>query len=216
MGLAGNALRPTFWDALSAEEIERRLRDAPIRGQDREPGGEGFSIGVTPKPAAVLMPLLRREGGWHLLFTRRVDGLPEHGGQVSFPGGRADSEDESPLQTALREAEEEIGLAPIAVRILGQMPPQLTITNYLVTPFVGAVPWPYPWRIATQEVSRIFTIPLEWLSRKENYQREWRALPDGSLVEVISYHPYEGEVLWGFSARLTQQLLRLLSDEAEA
>lgn len=99
-----------------------------------------------PKPAAVLLPLLWVEDGWNLLFTRRTTGLQEHSGQVAFPGGRMDPDDCCVEETALREAQEEIGLAPKDVQLLGRLKETLTISNYLVTPLVGAIPWPYPLR----------------------------------------------------------------------
>ena len=90
----------------------------------------------------MLIPFLRIEQAWHLLFTRRNSALPEHSGQVAFPGGRADPDDPDLETTALREAYEEIGLLPADVRILGRLYDFLTITNYLVTPIVGVIPWP--------------------------------------------------------------------------
>ena len=111
-----------------------------------------------PKPAAVLMPLLRQDSAWHILLTRRRDDLPEHSGQVAFPGGRADEGDATPEDTALRESREEIGLQPQDVVLLGRLQNYLTITNYLVTPVVGIIPWPYPLKLEAQEVSRAFTM----------------------------------------------------------
>jgi len=170
----------------------------------------GFLPG-SPRPAAVLIPLLRKEDGWHLLFTRRNADLPEHSGQVAFPGGRADAEDASPEVTALREAQEEIGLDPADVRILGRLRDYLTITNYRVTPVVGIMPWPYPLRLASQEVSRAFTIPLIWLADPSNHEVRQRALPPPyAPVPVIYFHSYDGEILWGASARFTLNLLDTL------
>lgn len=162
-----------------------------------------------PRPAAVLIPVLPREGEWHILYTRRNATLAEHSGQVAFPGGRSDPEDDSPEATALREAWEEIGLEPEDVRILGRLPEFLTITNYQVTPVVGAIPWPYELRVQPAEVSRAFTIPVRWLADPQNYEERKRKLPHPiGKVEVIFYKPYDGEVLWGASARFTQVLLR--------
>jgi 8-oxo-dGTP pyrophosphatase MutT (NUDIX family) len=164
------------------------------------------------RPAAVLLPLLRAEGGWQLLFTRRTDGLAEHSGQVAFPGGSTDPEDASSEHTALREAQEEIGLEPADVRILGRLRQSITITRYLVTPVVGVIPWPYPLRLAHYEVGRAFTIPLDWLADPANREQRLRTLsPDLPPVPVIYYRPYDGEVLWGASARFTINLLEALN-----
>ena len=164
-----------------------------------------------PRPAAVLIPFLRKTDGWHLLFTRRTAELQEHSGQVAFPGGRMDALDESPIDTALREAHEEIGLAPNDVKILGLLNNYLTITNYLVTPVVGVMPWPYVLRTSPHEVSRIFTIPLTWLADTRNHEVRQRSIPGlDKTFPVVYFQPYEGEILWGASARFTLGLLEAL------
>jgi 8-oxo-dGTP pyrophosphatase MutT (NUDIX family) len=164
-----------------------------------------------PKPAAVLIPLLTIENDWHILYTRRNDDLPEHSGQVAFPGGRADPSDTSPEDTALREANEEIGVASSDVEILGRLPNYLTITNYQVAPVVGKIPWPYPFILEKEEVSRVFTIPFTWLSDSTHYEERCRVLSAHfTPITVIYYKPYNGEVLWGASARMTLMLLNIL------
>jgi 8-oxo-dGTP pyrophosphatase MutT (NUDIX family) len=165
-----------------------------------------------PKPAAVLIPLLREGAAWQILFTRRNDDLPEHSGQVAFPGGRTDAGDTSPEGTALREAWEEIGLQPEDVHILGRLKNYLTITNYLVTPIVGIIPWPYALQLEIREVSRTFTIPLDWLMNPNNHEERLRLLPEPNPpVKVIYFKLYDGELLWGASARLTLALIRALT-----
>ncbi len=170
-----------------------------------------------PRPAAVLIPFLKREDSWHLLYTRRNPGLAEHSGQVSFPGGRMDSNDYSAEQTALREAREEIGLEANDVHLLGKLRQFLTITNYLVTPVVGVMPWPYDLRLSREEVSRAFTIPLAWLADPANYEEKLRILPPPfSPIPVVFFKPYDGEVLWGASARITLHLLDSLQQNGTA
>ena len=201
---------------LSEKEISRLLnageKDVSAKHFTSEfPYPPEFLTGP-PRPAAVLIPFLRKEDQWHLLYTRRNASLVEHSGQVAFPGGRADQDDSGPVSTALREAREEIGLQPEDVRILGALDEFLTITNYLVTPVVGVIPWPYNLRLSPIEVSRAFTIPLEWLADPNNYEEKQRSVPrmHGS-VTVIYYNPYDGEVLWGATARFTLTLLKKLN-----
>ena len=155
--------------------------------------------------------------GWHLLLTRRSDHLAEHRGQVAFPGGRSDPGDPSPEATALREAEEEIGLKPADVQILGCLNNVLTITNYCITPVIGVIPWPYPIRLEQNEVSRVFTIPLNWLAAPGHHELRQRTFPPpystslgSESFPVIYFHPYDNEVLWGVSAKITMDLLKAL------
>jgi len=165
------------------------------------------------RPAAVLIPLLIKEGSWHILYIRRTaNNQDPHSGQVAFPGGASDDGDPDLYATALRESYEEIGLLPTDVRIQGQLVDFVTVTSYKVKPVVGVIPWPYPLVLQSNEVSRAFTIPLEWLADPANYEIRERALPDpfGS-IQVIYYNQYDGETLWGASARFTLELIHLLS-----
>ncbi len=162
------------------------------------------------RPAAVLVPLLFDEGKWSLLLTRRTETLNSHKGQVAFPGGAADPEDDSPAATALREAFEEIGLQPQDARVLGYLTERPTISHFLVTPVVAQVPWPYPYRLSPAEVSRIFTVPLDWLAVTANYEYRPRTNPNGYYDRVLHYHLYDGEILWGASARIALDLLNAL------
>ena len=161
--------------------------------------------------AAVLIPLAKVGGEWHLLFTRRTDFVDHHKGQVSFPGGRTDPDDESSEATALRESFEEIGVRPEDVQVLGALGEYLTVSNYLVTPIVGIIPWPYTFKVHTPEVERVFTIPLEWLSDPLHRQEMVRKETGRSF---ITYLPYDGELLWGVTARITVNFLTALGLEA--
>jgi 8-oxo-dGTP pyrophosphatase MutT (NUDIX family) len=176
-----------------------------------------------PRPAAVLIPLflanLSDEGklGWQVLLTRRTNSVAEHQGQVAYPGGRADPTDISPETTALREAWEEIGLNPAQVRILGRMQSLHTISNYLVTPIVAVIPWPFPVQLEETEVSRVFSIPLDWLADPQNHEVRNRSIPDSYAIflhskfyPVIYFQPYQDELLWGVSAEITLQLINIL------
>ncbi|MEJ5240288.1 MAG: CoA pyrophosphatase [Anaerolineales bacterium] len=187
---------------LEVEEIVRRLREnvAHIQPGDEIHPTEGV------KCAAVLVPLLKEQGEWHLLFTRRTEHVESHKGQVSFPGGACDAGETTPEETALREAAEEIGLDPRRVRVLGRLPPMITVTHFRVTPVVGTIEWPVVLKVSTIEVARVFTIPLAWLADPQNRWEFHR--PDRGTL--IAYHPYDGELLWGATARMTLMLLEAL------
>jgi 8-oxo-dGTP pyrophosphatase MutT (NUDIX family) len=166
---------------------------------------------VTLKCAAVLIPLLWWEDGWQVLFTRRTEKVEHHKGQVSFPGGGCNPDEITPEATALREAWEEIGLKPEDVRVLGRLNDYLTITHYRVTPVIGVIPWPYRFRLEEAEVERLFTIPLPWLADRLNWD-EQPITPDGVQrpFSIVSYHQYDGEILWGATARITHNFLGVL------
>jgi 8-oxo-dGTP pyrophosphatase MutT (NUDIX family) len=173
---------------------------------------DGFSeIDLTEetrlKCAAVLIPLVWYDEEWHLLFTRRTDTVESHKGQVSFPGGACDEGETTPEQTALREADEEIGLNPDDVRVLGRLSNLITITYFRVTPVIGVVKWPNVFRVGEHEVARIFTIPVMWLANPSN---RWQFEMPGRARSLIAYHPYDGELLWGATARMTADFLKVL------
>jgi 8-oxo-dGTP pyrophosphatase MutT (NUDIX family) len=192
--------------------VSRSLREAYQTGVIASLDGHaGMYANVSLQCAAVLVPLLRRGGAWHLLYTRRTESVEHHKGQVSFPGGGCDADEETAETTALREAQEEIGLAPGNVRLLGRLNDVLTITRYRVTPVVGVVPYPYEFQLEPAEVGRAFTIPLAWLARRENWDEQLLS-PAGTPrpFPVITYHPFDGEILWGASARITQNFLSVL------
>lgn len=163
------------------------------------------------RPASVLIPLLCREGGWHILYTRRTETLTSHKGQVSFPGGAADPGDPSPEMTALREAHEEVGLQAADVKLLGTLGRRPTISQFLVTPVVARIPWPYNFRLSVDEVGRVFTIPLAWLADSSHREERPHTVPGGYYEKVIYYEPYDGEILWGATARITVDLLEVLT-----
>jgi 8-oxo-dGTP pyrophosphatase MutT (NUDIX family) len=206
---------------LSESDIAARLAD--IASQIHPPGNPlrqslpAQMLRGRPKPASVLVPFLQVDGGWNILFTRRTDTLVEHSGQVAFPGGRAEPEDATLEDTALRETREEIGLDPASVRVLGRLDSFVTITNYILTPVVGCIPWPFPIRLEENEVKRVFTIPLAWLADPANHEIRPRPLPPPfPSISVIYFHPYDGETLWGVSAQITLNLIKLLLGEQQA
>ena len=180
--------------------------------EDKNEGGEIFNESENlkyeeTKCAAVLIPLIHFGDEWHLLYTRRGDKVETHKGQVSFPGGACNPGEETPEQTALRETEEEIGINPQDVHILGRLAAMITITSFRVTPVVGLVPWPYAFRVENAEVARVFTMPLAWLADKSN---RWEFNLPGRKFGLIVYHPHDGELLWGATALMTDNFLKTL------
>lgn len=199
-------------ERLSPEQIRQRIVHRPPRAY-----GEAYPAGffpAPPAPAAVLMPLFRHQDGWRLLFIRRADSASDrHAGQVAFPGGRLESADGGPVVAALREAREEIGLDPSEVCVLGSLGAYRTVTNFVVTPVVGIIPWPLALTPAITEVSRIFSIPLSWLGRADSHRLCARTLgPAGTPIPVVYFEPYDGEILWGVSARITLGLIEALGE----
>lgn len=156
-------------------------------------------------PAGVLVPLFVQEEELRVMFTQRTLLVKDHRGQIAFPGGVRDPEDPNLLATALRETEEEIGLAPEAVEVLGTLPPVATITGYHITPFVGLIPYPYDFRPSPQEVERLLALAVADFYAPER----WRAGPytfQGRTTRVC-YWQNGQEVVWGATARILLNLL---------
>jgi 8-oxo-dGTP pyrophosphatase MutT (NUDIX family) len=164
-----------------------------------------------PRPAAVLVPMLRQDDEWHLLYILRAMHEGDmHSGQVAFPGGRWDPGETQAEQAALREANEETGLAADAVRLLGNLEDFITISSYRVTPVVGMIPWPVELQPQPGEVQRIFTIPLAWLADPANREERERIAPGGQRLKVVYFTKYDQELLWGVTARITLNFLQAL------
>lgn len=197
-------------NTISEENIRQRLNKNTILDQGYEDYHPPGLITGESRPAAVLIPFIPMRDDWHILYIRRTHNLNDrHSGQVAFPGGRLEPGDNDPIDTALREAHEEIGVSPKDVRILGRLRGMLTITNFVVNPVVGKIPWPYELELQESEVSRAFSIPLSWLTDKRNRRIETRNIGDAAFP-VIYFNKYDQEVLWGASARITLQLLEAL------
>ncbi len=158
----------------------------------------------------MLIPLLCEGERWHLLFIRRTETVQDHKGQVSFPGGAYEAEDASMEATALRETWEEVGIPPAEINLLGTMPVFSTISSFAITPVVGQIPWPYPLKLEPAEVSRVFTIPIEWLADPVHWSEKPYVRPNGRQEKVIFFELYDGELLWGITARITLDFLKLL------
>jgi 8-oxo-dGTP pyrophosphatase MutT (NUDIX family) len=168
--------------------------------------------------ASVLIPLLDRPTGVTVLLTHRAAHLSDHAGQISFPGGRAEASDRDAIETALREADEEIGLDARCVSVLGTLPAYTTVTRYVVTPVVGVVSPGFSLRIDPSEVSEVFEVPLAFLMSPVNHRRH--AVGDGPLSRQIFSMPWvdagadgapRSHFIWGATAAMLRNLYRFLS-----
>ena len=159
--------------------------------------------------AAVLVPVVDHPSGLTVIFTKRTSHLKAHSGQVSFPGGRAEPEDPTPEFTALREAQEEIGLAMERVEVLARMPEYLTRTGFRVTPVVGLLTPPLDLTPDPNEVEEVFEVPLAFLLDPSNHRRETREL-QGRTVGFYTMD-YGGRTIWGATAGMIVNLYRYLA-----
>ena len=171
-----------------------------------------------PSPAAVLVPLVQRADGLHVLLTRRTDHLRDHAGQISFPGGRSEPEDGGPAATALREAEEEVGLRSSHIQVIGQMPAYTTITRFVVTPVVALVQPPFVLQLDSFEVAEAFEVPLPYLMNPANHWRHLFSF-DGGQRQFLSM-PWQGPgadgvvreyFIWGATAAMLRNLYHFLA-----
>ena len=189
-------------------ELRARLQRAPsayaVYGDDGTEGREAAST-----PAAVLIPLIVHPGELTVLFTQRTAHLKNHSGQVSFPGGRAEPGDASAEFTALRETEEEIGLAMQRVEVLARLPDYRTRTGFRVTPVIGLVAPPLELAPDPREVAEVFEVPLAFLLEERNRQRRTREF-QGRQVGYYVFE-YGSRVIWGATAGILVNLNRMLA-----
>jgi 8-oxo-dGTP pyrophosphatase MutT (NUDIX family) len=181
-----------------AETLEAELRRVLLAPE------EALALSVRgATEAAVLVPVYVEEGQLHAVFTRRREDLRRHAGEISFPGGRRDEDDSDLMQTALREADEEVGLSPRAVEIAGALQPTPTIaTGYAVYPFVGVIEAGMAWTLSAREVAEVIELPLAAL--RAGYARRRlvrRGLPIRTDTYVVDDH-----LIWGATARILADL----------
>ncbi len=193
------------------------LTPADIAARIQTPSISSYDVAalanVAYRDAGVLIPFLRIEQAWHLLFIRRPHYAGDlHSGQVAFAGGKHDPEDQSLIATALREAHEELGIQPTDVEVLGQLCPHFSISHFRITPTVATMPWPYVLQPSPEEVAHFFTMPLNWLANPAHHSVHYKQLPSiADPMPVIYFKDYQGEVLWGATARMVLSLLHCLS-----
>lgn len=202
---------------LTAEALRRRFA-APQDWQPEFPGDGGRLAGRELRPASVLMPLVQRPQGLAVLLTQRTDHLHDHAGQISFPGGRAeDDERDDPVRTALREAEEEVGLPARHVEVIGRLPPYTTVTAYVVTPVVALVEPGFVLSPDPFEVAEVFEVPLDFLMTPAHHRRHEVELPGASGRRQFLSMPWIGGAesreyfIWGATAAMLRNFYRFLS-----
>jgi len=202
---------------LTPQALRERFA-APPAWQVELPGDGGQLAQRSPAGAAVLLPLVQRENGLQLLLTRRTEHLRDHAGQISFPGGRVEPEDGSPVETALRETEEEIGLPRRHIEIIGQLPVYTTVTAFQVTPVVALVQPGFELALDAFEVAEAFEVPLSYLMTPAHHRRH-RFVFDGGERLFLSM-PWTGSdvagepreyFIWGATAAMLRNFYRFLA-----
>ena len=219
-GIVGDALSPDGLRRRFAWQAERGLWTPELAGD----GGSAIALPDMPPPmqAAVLVALVQRDGGMSVLLTRRADHLRDHAGQISFPGGRCEQGDAGATATALREAHEEVGLAPERVQVLGQLPIYQTVTRFAVAPVVALVISPLDLRLDLLldrfEVAEVFEVPLSFLMNPAHHRRH-RFVHEGVEGQFLSM-PWRGPgadgierdyFIWGATAAMLRNLYRFLA-----
>ena len=194
--------------AVDAHWLRRRLAAVPHAAAPLA-GDSAFAPSASLRAASVLVPVVDRSDGLTVLFTRRTEHLAHHAGQISFPGGRAEPGDGSPEATALRETEEEIGLGPRHVEVIGRLQDYCTATGYCITPVVGLLRPPLELRPDASEVAEVFEVPLPFLLDPANHRRD-SLLRDGQRREFYAM-PYGDYYIWGATAGILVNLYSVIA-----
>lgn len=204
--LLSNISRDVILDRLAARALGQPRGDHDLNPDWRLADKPDAAL----TPAAVLVPIIDHPGALHVLLTKRNHGLRNHGGQISFPGGRIDAADPHPIDAALREAEEEVGLPRGHVEIAGTLAPYRTGTGFSITPVVGLVRPGWPLRLNHAEVAAAFEVPLAFLIDPANRQRHsgiWK----GQRRHYYAM-PYQEHYIWGATAAMLVNLADILLD----
>ena len=161
-------------------------------------------------PAAVLLALYPVDGELRIVLQKRSQHVEHHKGEISFPGGMVDEDDESRLETALREADEEMGINPGDVQVLGRLDDTPTISDFMISTFVGTIPYPYKFTPSDIEVAEVLLVPVSHLRKPSSFRDDVR-LEDGEFHRMPIY-VYDGHVIFGATARILEQFLSLTKD----
>lgn len=194
-----------------ADQIRQRLSAQAAASSDYDLNPEiVLPDGRKLRDAAVLVPLLQKQGGWHVILTMRSSALKHHPGQIAFPGGKKDDGDADLEMTALREAEEEIGLPREQVELIGRMAPHETVTGFTVTPIVGILRGAFTPRPEAGEVAEVFSVPLDFLLEQSNFHiqyRRWRG--QRRYYYTAPFGPY---YIWGATARMLRAFCDMMAE----
>lgn len=196
---------------LTPDALRRRFGAPPDWQPEITADGRLAEAHEPLREAAVLIPLVMHDSGPTVLLTRRTAHLHDHAGQISFPGGGVEEQDESPVATALRETEEEVGLRAAAVEVLGSLPRYATATGYVVTPVVGLVVPGFTLQLDTFEVEEVFEPPLEFLMNPAHHER--RLIEFEGRRRTFYAMPFEAGrryFIWGATAAMLRNLYHLL------
>jgi 8-oxo-dGTP pyrophosphatase MutT (NUDIX family) len=166
----------------------------------------GVEAGPSHRRAGVLVPLFVRDRTLWIVFTRRTETVEHHRGQISFPGGAEEPDDDDLSRTALRETEEELGVRASDVVLLGRLSPMVTVTDFYVEPYVAALPQPYVFTPAESEIAEVVEVPVAAL--RDPAIKETRFLPGRD--EPVLFYRYGNHVIWGATARMLAELLEAL------
>lgn len=177
--------------ALAAREIKR------IKDESRE-------------LSAVLVPIYCRQDDCWVVFTRRTEQVRTHKKQISFPGGAYQPSDGTLLNTAIRECGEEIGLPAESIKVLGALDDIVTTSGYIISPFVGVIPWPHQFKLSSGEIAEIIEAPVSALLGGSRQREE---VVSGKLETCYFYH-YQGTIIWGATATIMSQFLQIFTRAA--
>jgi len=207
--------------ACSADDLMARIKEVLTDREIKRVSIEAGPLAQPPKPkvalwpmpslvkAGVLLPLFCKDGSYHILFTRRTDKVKRHKGEISFPGGIYDTSDGDLSATALREADEEVGIKPQDVELLGALDEVMTMTDFIVSPFVGLIPFPYPFVLSEEEIAEIIILPLfDFLKEGVLSEEDWTY--QEKTAKVYTYH-CGGHIIWGATAKILRQFLDLIT-----
>ena len=201
-----------LWDTLitRVNGMDFALPDPKINRVNR--GDHDLNPDMRPHepliPAAVLIPLMNRRDGVKVMLTKRSEALPDHPGQISFPGGRINASDASPRAAALRESDEEVGLSPNSVEVVGELDIYITRTGFHITPVVGLVRPPFDIRPNRSEVAEVFELPLDLVVDPANYERCSRVYKGHRRTFYVLN--FEKHVIWGVTAGILVNLAQVL------
>jgi 8-oxo-dGTP pyrophosphatase MutT (NUDIX family) len=191
------------------QRIKEVLANREIKRVSAQPD---FMVqGPSPARAGVLLPLLCKDGSYHVLFTKRTDRVKHHKGEISFPGGNFAASDQDMMATALREAHEEIGLKKQDVVLLGALDEIITMSDFIVSPFVGFIPYPYPFVPSHEEIEEIIILPLGGFLKEGVLSEDYRAYNE--RIEKVSIYQCGRHIIWGATAKILRQFLELIPTE---